>query len=431
MGVSDAIFNMIFNILSIYACVRGMELFLVPRHREWNIALPFYIGVWLVTSLSYVLGAGIRLTNLSFVLGFMTLAFFLYEGSWKRKALAALTVMGTVIVLEDIVWVISSIMGSPVENVALGCLRSGILELFFVALIEKLLSLHRYAAFPLNGYVSISILSVGSMILAEIITEEVGSYELSMTALSIICIVNISTYHIYHKIAENYKKDMHRAALLQENQMYAKQLELLQQSQQHARILRHDMKNHMLLLGAYLEKGEYGKAREYADSLAECPRTVQEYVRTGNMGVDSLLNYKLDMICRHTGCIPQLSVGIPGEPFMPEADLNIILGNLLDNAAEGIEGADEKYLDLQMRYERNVLYISIYNSYDGQVELDKNGRFRTRKVRKEGHGIGLESVEFVLKKYGGKLMISHENCIFKADLMLYAQAAAREEKELP
>ena len=184
-------------------------------------------------------------------------------------------------------------------------------------------------------------------------------------------------------------------------------------------------------LPIYLEKGEYGKAREYADSLAECPRTVQEYVRTGNMGVDSLLNYKLDMICRHTGCIPQLSVGIPGEPFMPEADLNIILGNLLDNAAEGIEGADEKYLDLQMRYERNVLYISIYNSYDGQVELDKNGRFRTRKVRKEGHGIGLESVEFVLKKYGGKLMISHENCIFKADLMLYAQAAAREEKELP
>ena len=141
MGVSDAIFNMIFNILSIYACVRGMELFLVPRHREWNIALPFYIGVWLVTSLSYVLG--IRLTNLSFVLGFMTLAFFLYEGSWKRKALAALTVMGTVIVLEDIVWVISSIMGSPVENVALGCLRSGILELFFVALIES--------CFPFTG----------------------------------------------------------------------------------------------------------------------------------------------------------------------------------------------------------------------------------------------------------------------------------------
>ena len=30
MGAADAIFNMICNILSIYACVRGMEIFLVP-----------------------------------------------------------------------------------------------------------------------------------------------------------------------------------------------------------------------------------------------------------------------------------------------------------------------------------------------------------------------------------------------------------------
>ncbi len=419
MGVADILFNMICNILSVYGTIRGMELFLTSRHRKWQVSVPLYIGAWLVNSLCFV-STNIRLTNLSFFLCFMTIAAFLYEGGWKRKVLAVLAMMGTGIILEDIVWVIISMMGDPVENVALGCLCAGVLMLFLVVLIEKLLSLDRYAVLPFSGYVSISILSIGSVILAEIITEEVGSYELAMTALSIICIVDISTYHIYHKIAENHKKDMQRAILLQENQMYAKQLELLQQSGQYVRALRHDMKNHMLLLGTYLGKAEYEKAREYAESLAESHGMAQEYVGTGNLGVDSLLNYKLDLICRQSGCIPHLSVEIPRESVIPEVDLNVILGNLLDNAAEGIAGADEKYLELQMRYDRNVLYISVYNSFDGKVELDKRGRLLTRKAGKEGHGIGLESVGLVVKKYDGILKTSHENCIFKVDLMLYA-----------
>ena len=66
MGAADAIFNMICNILSIYACVRGMEIFLVPRHRGWMVSVPLYIGTWLVNSMLYVLGAGINLTSLSF-----------------------------------------------------------------------------------------------------------------------------------------------------------------------------------------------------------------------------------------------------------------------------------------------------------------------------------------------------------------------------
>ncbi len=62
----------------------------------------------------------------------------------------------------------------------------------------------------------------------------------------------------------------------------------------------------------------------------------------------------------------------PREPVMSEVDMNIILGNLLDNAAEAMEKAEEKY--------------------DGAIK------------------------------------ISHENCIFKVDLMLYTQAAVRNER---
>ena len=331
--------------------------------------------------------------------------------------------MGMGIIVENIVWISSNVLGAPLENAALGCLYSGVLELFIVVLIEKILSFDRYAVLPVGGYLSIGILSVGSVMVAEIISEEVHSHELSMIALSIICILNISTYYIYQKIAENYKEGLQRTMLIEENRMYVKQMEILRQSQEYVRVLRHDMKNHMQLIHTWLESGEYEKAKEYVGKLGEKHGITQEYVRTENIEVDSILNYKLDLICRHLKCVPQIYIEIPRESIMPEVDLNIILGNLLDNAAEAMEKAKEKYLNLQMTFEKNILYISLYNSFDGKLETDKDGKIRTRKADRSEHGIGLRSIDLVVKKYNGTIRILKENYIFKVDLILYTKAA--------
>lgn len=206
--------------------------------------------------------------------------------------------------------------------------------------------------------------------------------------------------------------------------MYAKQLEVLRQSQEYVRVFRHDMKNHMQLIQTWLENGEYGRAREYVGKLGGTHGVGQEYVRTENIAVDSILNYKLDLICRHLKCLPQIHVEIPRESIMPEMDLNIILGNLLDNAAEAMEKAEEKYLNLEMTFEKNILYISLYNSFDGKLETDKDGKIRTRKADGSEHGIGLRSIDLVVKKYNGTIRISKEIDIFKIDLLLYIKAAA-------
>ena len=424
METIDMVFGAIYNMLSVYVGIRVIELFLVSKDRSRKISLPLYIGTWLVNSVVYyVPNSGIMPTRLSIFLCFIALAIFLYEGNWKRKVLAVISAMGMGIIVENIVWISSNVLGAPLENAALGCLYSGVLELLIVVLIEKILSFDRYAVLPVGGYLSIGILSVGSVMVAEIISEEVHSHELSMIALSIICILNISTYYIYQKIAENYKEGLQRTMLIEENRMYVKQMEILRQSQEYVRVLRHDMKNHMQLIHTWLESGEYEKAKEYVGKLGEKHGITQEYVRTENIEVDSILNYKLDLICRHLKCVPQIYIEIPRESIMPEVDLNIILGNLLDNAAEAMEKAKEKYLNLQMTFEKNILYISLYNSFDGKLETDKDGKIRTRKADRSEHGIGLRSIDLVVKKYNGTIRILKENYIFKVDLILYTKAA--------
>ncbi len=418
---------MIYNILSVYVGVRIIELFLIRNYRRQKMAIFLYSGTWLINSIVSILDCGIIFTRISIVLCFIILAFFLYEGDWKIKVVAVTSSIVMGIIVENIVWMFSNTINKPIVNEALGCLCSGILEMLIVILIEKLLSLEHYTVIPIYGYINIILLSVASVILAEIVTEEVHNYKLSMIALNMICILNISTYYIYRKIAENHKRDLQRTILIQENQMYTNQLKIMQQSQQYIRILRHDMKNHLQLIKLYLSEGEYEKAMGYCGKLEEEKEITKEYVRTGNITVDSILNYKLNYICRKFKCEIICSIDIPSESVISEVDLNIILGNLLDNAADALAKVEKKILDIKIKYERGILYISIYNSYNGKIIVDKRGKLLTGKLEKENHGLGLESVERIVKKYNGISKISYEEHIFKIDIMLYKRNAVENE----
>lgn len=41
--------------------------------------------------------------------------------------------------------------------------------------------------------------------------------------------------------------------------------------------------------------------------------------------------------------------------------------------------SDEKHLDIRLKYEKGILYLSIYNSFDGVVYKGSNSKVKTRK----------------------------------------------------
>ena len=57
----------------------------------------------------------------------------------------------------------------------------------------------------------------------------------------------------------------------------------------------------------------------------------------------------------------------------------MILGNLLDNAIEAAQNSKEKYLGIDIRTKRGLLFITIENSYDGSIQLHKNEIVTSRK----------------------------------------------------
>lgn len=102
-------------------------------------------------------------------------------------------------------------------------------------------------------------------------------------------------------------------------------------------------------------------------------------------------------------------------------DINVLLGNLLENAIEAARQTDQKYLSVNIILSRGVLDIQIENSFLTVNEIQEDGRrtFLTTKKEKEGHGIGLNNVRKIVESYNGAMKIETADGIFCVRVILY------------
>ena len=139
-----------------------------------------------------------------------------------------------------------------------------------------------------------------------------------------------------------------RELLWQQNQAYRAEFDRMRQWERQLCALRHDMKNHLSVLRTYAALGQTEKLEQYLDRLGQ-PLIPPGFVHTGNPEIDSMLNYKLEQAER-AGAKLELDVRLP-EGFAADVfDLTIILGNLLDNALEGLKKAGPRRFSYVWRW---------------------------------------------------------------------------------
>lgn len=99
------------------------------------------------------------------------------------------------------------------------------------------------------------------------------------------------------------------------------------------RIWRHDYHNHIQTLSAYMSMGQYEEASGYLERLAEDLTKVDTVLRTGNVMVDAILNSKLTLM-RERRIKVDATAAVPRELAIPDIELSVLIGNLMDNAME-------------------------------------------------------------------------------------------------
>ncbi|MDE6904522.1 MAG: ATP-binding protein [Lachnospiraceae bacterium] len=242
-------------------------------------------------------------------------------------------------------------------------------------------------------------------------------YEWILIGLSAICLIIVSTFYLYDKVNEAYREKLESQVMQERILMHENQLELMKQSQENIGSLWHDMKNHLLLLDTYLKDKDYEGASKYIANIEDYMHVPGQYVNSGNHEVDAILNYRLGK-AEKMGCRIVTKLKVPDCSFMLDFDLNMILGNLLDNALEALEHVDDKYLSVELTYKKGILLIHINNTFDGTIR-HSGGEFLTRKKDRENHGMGLRNVGYIVKKYNGEQNIQTSKSIFRISIILY------------
>lgn len=246
-----------------------------------------------------------------------------------------------------------------------------------------------------------------------------GGYE--GRAAMLICIamlaVNLGIFYLHHMMAENYRNIRENDLYRQQTYAYRNQLDVIMESQGRIRALRHDMKNHILALQALLQKGDWEEADRYLESMQDFMTNPSEYVATGNELVDSLLNYKLQRAKEVLRTV-EARICIPEKLALHSFDLNVVLGNLLDNAVEAACRTEEKSLKTEIGLEKGVLYINIRNSCQGIAD-GKARHLETTKEDASDHGIGLGNVRRIVEKYHGEMDLVCESGCMETDIILY------------
>jgi sensor histidine kinase regulating citrate/malate metabolism len=247
----------------------------------------------------------------------------------------------------------------------------------------------------------------------------IGNLENTLSLLVCCCtlIINISVFYLYNVLLENYINLRDNDIYKQQTYAYQNQLDVIMESQNRIRALRHDMKNHILALQVLVQKNEMEEADNYLQSMQSFMANPQEYVATGNDNVDSLLNYKIQK-AKDVLNIVETNIRIPENLNLHSFDLNVVLGNLLDNAIRACLQTEEKKLKITMKLDKGVLFLNICNSCLGIIKGKRN-MLETTKYDKTNHGIGLKNVHRIVEKYHGDMEFLCENGSMEVDIMLY------------
>lgn len=182
------------------------------------------------------------------------------------------------------------------------------------------------------------------------------------------------------------------------------------------RKFRHDYKNHMIVVNAFLESGRTEDARRYLLTMNESINGVISRVRTGNFVADAILNNKSVSAAAKAVTI-KFSGFIPPEGIANE-DLCTILSNLVDNAIEAAQKVSgEKVVNVQANIKNGFFILSIINPTEGQTKT-VNGKLVTTKQNKKNHGLGLKNVERALRKYSGVITTDIGDSAFSVDVRM-------------
>ena len=369
-----------------YLYRRLLTLFLGQRRVGCPAEAAGYLCAYVLNSLCFLL-VGVPLLNLASSLLPLLLLSLLYRAPHWQRLWSALVIYAASFLLDTLVFLLM-----PAHTSQLGNLVSALLLFFMALVLEKRCPSSEKELQPDGPFYWFAVLLIPSTSIAMVILLFYFAHcpaWLSLLVDGMLILLNLLVFHLYRQVGRSYYAQYRARILEQQNQAYANEVALYQCGERELRTLRHDMRNHLAALHLLAGQQDTGALQGYLEQFSKCLEPSALWASSGNPELDSLFT------------------------------VNTILGNLLDNAVEGLARCPQKELSLALWADRGLCRLRVENTFDGTLLQDHEGNFKTRKAETSLHGMGLDSVRRALSSLDGFLQVRIEGRRFIAEAIWY------------
>ncbi|NCC42877.1 MAG: GHKL domain-containing protein [Clostridia bacterium] len=180
--------------------------------------------------------------------------------------------------------------------------------------------------------------------------------------------------------------------------------------------LRHDERHHLQILANLLDQKDYESLGNYLSEYVSMALPIERTVLCRNLIVDAMLRYYQNL-CEQQGVSFSCEMKLPPDLAIPDVELSILFGNLLENAffAASENDCPKAFISIKSDYDKGCMIILIENGY--LTEPVKKGDHYLSS-RHEGYGIGTQSVADVVEHYQGRCVFTANEGIFSVSIVV-------------
>lgn len=187
-----------------------------------------------------------------------------------------------------------------------------------------------------------------------------------------------------------------------------------------AKSARHEYRHHLETLRGLVDAEDRQRAMDYLDNI-----TTEERSEPGiRFSEHPVVNVALSALYRKAQRLDievKSSVTVPAQITITDADLSLMMNNMIENAFEAIAqmpDGPKRFIYLKIGIvEERVFYLGCENSYVG-LPYESDTLPPSTKQNPENHGFGLTAIRRTAQKYNGFLVLGGDGATFKAQVRL-------------
>ena len=415
-SIQDILISVVMDLVRVILIIEYFQIFFEKVHLYKKV---------IAGAVSYIITTGCYLgfhnsliNIISTIIGMFIIA-AVHEGTLKKKILHTVMCFGVSCAMDMLAGFALMEAPSSSNYVLFSSFLSVVMFYAFVVILRNIYRKRNREEFSGQWAFLLLIVLMSICVAYVLLNDNEISRVTALTVIIVMIAVNLILYYFYTSMLDRYIFMQDNVLLREQIAIYESELRANVEQDRQVQALRHDMKHHIREIYSLADKNTDTDIIRYLDEMSDSMDNIEKVASTGNSVFDGILNYYAQKINQEMNNVNfSVILKIPTDLEISSFDMNVILGNLLDNAMENVSGevGQELQIEAVLEYIEGLLRIEVVNTFAGNVNKDGE-RFISHKG--QGHGFGLSNVKKITEKYSGYMMIENESNRFKVVVLLY------------